>query len=995
MNKRGDGTRGSWVGIVTVVGIAVAVMAVVAVRVLGPDLKYLAPGEHQAPVKAPRRPARPPARLSDFIAKPSPQARGARCAEPWPDPAVVRTTLEAILKNGEQCAPRYAALFPADKDIHLHKDYLKKRKAWRRRVQVEAYNRFGTKDAKWDKPAREFLAHIAERFEGNLGADLRNSLYKQSSALIKLGCNDPFVVYCHGNLEHYIHGGAEAEPFVQAGLEGLDKKGYPRFFAYWAARRLADIYRQMYGGDAQVAKDLDRKALFYLGQAAADKIFQPDMMRVYSETLVPVATINPALADRLKPLLEGLDSVRDPAPWAAAVCRAAVYKALAWKSRGSGWGYTVSKDGWKEFGKKMKVAREAAEKAWALHPEIPEPACIMIDISMATCTKTDVLRWFQRAVAAEFDIDAAYYTLSWALLPRWGGTMDEQFGFGLACLQTGRFDTTVPWQVMRSLLYVGMDLHRNWRTLWLLPQVRRIVNQYHESYANQFADKKPPKSYLARMAAFAWATGQYDLAAECLDRAGPWARLNPSEVGAYNVPPMTPYREIAIATGKAGLTARNVLEKLDRGDIEAAAAEYLENAGAILQKSPEAAYTLMERIGAGKETPPPGKQAFTENLIEIWARQGYRERTLRACLAARSELGDSGPEPGWFAQTVARCGPYGLAFIELTPVDVPLDVDAIKSTFEAFQRRAAELREQYGIQPDSKEEKELVTARLVAEVRCLLHSAVKDRNHPDKFVDRIIMPRLDRVPLKGRLIDFVAEVGWQDMHGDPLLAYFAFKFYNHIQMVIEDDYEGRRRIMTEVAAAQSRDELATACRRTWMQYGGCRIALQCAALLRKRGLPAEAAWYENMVEHWAGNFASLSTATFNYWALWQVVDIYNSVRGYERETIAWGVPLMSMRGLNSTHYMVAHAYLRQGRYKDAAWTIMQGKVLEDDSDLFCTPDGVFQGTEQYVSALIRLLEECKELPDEWKDSLEKNFPALFLRGMATRPKRAPALPDKP
>ncbi len=999
MDKKGTGVRGSWIGIVTVIGIAIAVMAGVAVRILGPDLKYLLPGQRQGTATVPPRPTPRPVRLSDFIAESSPPGGrptlGAGCAGRWSDPAVVRATLRSILKRGEQRAPKYAALFPAEKDIHLHKDYLKKRAAWHRRMQVEAYNRHGTKNPKWDAQAREFLAHIAERFEGNLSPDLRDSLYQQSSAVIRMGCDDPLVVYCHGSLEQAVHGAADAVSFVQTGLEGLDRRGYPRFLAYRAARRLADIYRQLYGGDAQAAKDMDSKAFLFLGQAAADKIFQPDMGRAYAEVLVPVTTINPALADRVKPLLEGLDSVRNPDPWAADFCRAAVYKLLAWQARGSGWGYTVSKDGWKEFNRKIDLAREAAEKAWALHPEIPESACVMIDISMSTCSKTDVLLWFRRAVAAEFDIDAAYYTLSWAILPRWGGTMDEQFGFGLACLQTGRFDTTVPWQVMRSLVYVGMDLHEDWRILWTLPEVRQIVNQYHERYANQFPDKKLPRSYLSRMAAFAWATAQYDLAAKCLEQAGPWTPLNPGEVRAYNVPPRTPYEEIAIGTGKAGATARRILAELDRGDIEAGAADCLENADAIMRQSPGAVYALMDRIGAAKGVPPPKKQTFTADLIEIWTRQGYRERVLRACLAARSNPGESGPEPEWFAQITDRYGRYGLAFVELTPVNRPLDVGVLKSTFGAFERRAAELRKEDGIKPDSPEGKELDTARLLAEVRCLLHSAVKDRNHPDKFVDRVIMPRLDQAPLKGRLIDFIAEVGWQDLHGDPLLAYFAFKFYNHIQMPIEDDYEKRRRIMAGLAAVRNDDELMKKCRQTWLEHGGCRIALQCAELLRKRNMPAEATWYDNMVSHWAGNFVSLSTATFNYWALWQVVDVYNSVRGYEQDTLAWGVPLMSMRGLNSAHYMVAHAYLRQGRYKDAARAIVQGKALEDDSDLFCTPDGVFQGTEQYVSALIRQLVACKELPDEWKDALEKNFSGVFLRGVVARPGHTPILPAGP
>jgi len=244
-------------------------------------------------------------------------------------------------------------------------------------------------------------------------------------------------------------------------------------------------------------------------------------------------------------------------------------------------------------------------------------------------------------------------------------------------------------------------------------------------------------------------------------------------------------------------------------------------------------------------------------------------------------------------------------------------------------------------------------------------------------------------------IDFAAEEGWQGPIGDPVSGYFFFKLYNYIQRKIEDDFTRRQKIMADVASVTDGSELVRTCRRAWLDNGGCRLALQCAQLLRKRGLSAEAAWYENMVANWAVNFVGSATSAYWYWAQWQVVDIYNGECGCEDETLFWGKPLMGVKELSSTHYMVAHAYLRQDRCADAAWALMRGKALKDDNDLFCTPDGIFRGTEPYVAALMKMLDARKDLSPEWKKSIHETFSTPFLKGFGDRPDQPPVLPLKP
>src|SRR5262249_21164531 len=119
----------------------------------------------------------------------------------------------------------------------------------------------------------------------------------------------------------------------------------------------------------------------------------------------------------------------------------------AWKARGSSWGYTITKDAWKAFDEHMNKARKALTEAWKEAPTRPEPAVAMITVAMAEGQLPNAVEertWFDRAVTAQLDYWPAYKNMLWALRPRWRGSHEEMEAFGLACLNTKRYDPQVP-----------------------------------------------------------------------------------------------------------------------------------------------------------------------------------------------------------------------------------------------------------------------------------------------------------------------------------------------------------------------------------------------------------------------------------------------------------------------------------------------------------------------------------------------------------------------
>jgi hypothetical protein len=118
----------------------------------------------------------------------------------------------------------------------------------------------------------------------------------------------------------------------------------------------------------------------------------------------------------------------------------------AWKARGNGWASSVSEEGWQGFADGLVKARQHLTKAWKLHPHYPEAPTRMIQVVMGEDDSSGetVRLWFDRAVSGQLDYMPAYDQLVWALLPRWGGSLEEVYDFGVECLATKRFDTDVP-----------------------------------------------------------------------------------------------------------------------------------------------------------------------------------------------------------------------------------------------------------------------------------------------------------------------------------------------------------------------------------------------------------------------------------------------------------------------------------------------------------------------------------------------------------------------
>ncbi len=319
--------------------------------------------------------------------------------------------------------------------------------------------------------------------------------------------------------------------------------------------------------------------------------------------------------------------------WARLAMLGGIETQWAWLERGDGWAADVPSESWRGFAEHLDKARGSLEKSWALQPGRPEAAATMISVSTGSCEDiAEKRKWFDRAVAAEFDYQPAYDALVWAYRPRWGGSAELLLQFGAACAETKRFDTWVPCFVWQACNNVGDDL-KDKRAPFLDPVVKPEVSAAAEGFLNSNA--LPPgrrHKMLSRAAVAAWMARDEELAAKVLKEDGPklekWTAQGLLTRGFHE-------EEIRLrvkaATGGLGAEAAKAEKAAADGD-EAEYRNLVE--GTDMSRLPGEARSFMEqerdalhmagRLSAGDWVPVTFRQGLTHCVITggQWAADG-------------------------------------------------------------------------------------------------------------------------------------------------------------------------------------------------------------------------------------------------------------------------------------------------------------------------------------------------------------------------------------
>jgi hypothetical protein len=429
-------------------------------------------------------------------------------SKPKPRPAVTSTTEQ---HRSAEFNVSVAPIKPAK--IRTGKDFEEALSRFHHRTLIEAYKQHGMHDAKWDDKAVAFM-------EDYIGVTLSQDtsagpgLAKKAQELIDLGCTDPLVRSLCGISFMVNQEDAKATPVLLNATHDLAKSSYCGWRIAAAVEYLSNLcVKNSLEFDGDEGDEL-MHSHEYWARSLSDGSYLPgeerimlrNFQRLYGNTNyglpLDITKGAPAAAKYLINVTQAEDEMRQ-----------------AWKARGGGWAYQVDEKQWQGMSEHFAAARKLLVEAWKLHPDFPEAPSMMIEVAMADAKSDNGTprQWFDRAVEAQFDWQPAYTAYRRAILPRWSGSSDEMYAFGVRCLETGRFDTEVPWDFFRALREITDDLDGDKR-YWRKPETAKHLETLYDGYAK--THPAIPNHYKTLRAITAWYVGDYTKAKVLLDQLG-------------------------------------------------------------------------------------------------------------------------------------------------------------------------------------------------------------------------------------------------------------------------------------------------------------------------------------------------------------------------------------------------------------------------------------------------------------------------------------------
>ena len=256
----------------------------------------------------------------------------------------------------------------------------------------------------------------------------------------------------------------------QEGSEALLEKAFQELgaqvgmetLAFHAAAGLALATGEAAGEEA-VKKRVDQtlKALRKALDAEAGYSKYPDRLCAYLLMSGHIKTFFEAMHE---PFWDEVSKTELAKPWVKKWIEGLHCLQKGWDARGGGYSNTVSDDGMAVFKHESEKARRLLAQAWELKPQDPSPAVTLIYSSLSmgrSVAPTEMRRWFDESLKLQVDVAEASQHMLWGLRPRWFGSHKKMEDFGLACLETGRFDSNLPWVLLQA--------HRDAASEWDVP----------------------------------------------------------------------------------------------------------------------------------------------------------------------------------------------------------------------------------------------------------------------------------------------------------------------------------------------------------------------------------------------------------------------------------------------------------------------------------------------------------------------------------------------
>ena len=457
-------------------------------------------------------------------------------------PMIATGLLAAVLlaAAGAHAAPD-ATPIPCGPDAHTGRDMANLMLRWNLETTLDAYKQVGRRDPRWDAAALKFLEACVR---GSAEVAPPQKIIQAGQPLLDAGCDDPAVLSCLVRALAKAGKADQALALSRRTVESLKTTPYPRC----RAEHDATVYSYLLGAAVREAEaqEAARLAIQWMARGAAEPSVTGGAQRAYWAILS--ADLTSTFEGRGAEVVAAFKAEAAADPWIVAMVEGTVSKQAAWSARGEDVASGVTREGWKGFEAGMKQAATCFTAAWKAHPEYPEAATEMIGVAMTGQVKEEAnpRPWFDRAVAAQMDYADAYSAYEWSLAPRWGGSLDALYQFGLECLNTKRFDTSVPEEFCHCIEGIVRDDPTG--AVWSRPGAYDNLSRMFKGVLDASREPDQAATWKTRWATIAWLCGAYDEASRLLAELGD--KVVPDEaLHAFGNTPGQMTAQVAAATG--------------------------------------------------------------------------------------------------------------------------------------------------------------------------------------------------------------------------------------------------------------------------------------------------------------------------------------------------------------------------------------------------------------------------------------------------------------
>jgi hypothetical protein len=447
-------------------------------------------------------------------------------------------------------------------------DVQKRALAFTSRQWLESYQKHGQHNAACDAEVMEFIRVWLARTHGGPETNNTLSLEDESERLANdPNCTDPLALTVVANNTGDCNDSIRRYKRAFAAYVGSGYQAYPQLFA--RAQCIAQLMRIKASGEAD---QVGVAALKLLTKCFTDGSFTPGDQQELADIFV-VGWGTQFLARNGAAICEIVHNAGPSYQWLALVLDGERHINAAWQARGGGYANTVTEKGWQGFGENLAEARKVLPQAWKLQPDFPMAPCLMMKVSLGDSGIQEMRVWFDRTLAAQIDYPDAWSEMRWGLRPRWHGNLEALLALGRTALNTGRFDTDVPYEFIECVGDVqqemGLSAERHiYSRADIWPELKKMFRGYIA-----VPERAPQRNGLrTSYAVVAYFAGDYGLAREQLE-AMDWKPV-PGNLLDWGTDLSRMPLEVAARTGPAGAAVAAAETAFDANNVASALKQY-------------------------------------------------------------------------------------------------------------------------------------------------------------------------------------------------------------------------------------------------------------------------------------------------------------------------------------------------------------------------------------------------------------------------------------